>query len=153
MDKNVRVKSYRISIQILLALGAFGCGASLSAGNVPDGGGNASDAGTDAKNGFPEWWDPECGNIGGTCDSSLCRTPQIQVFAPNCGASVLTAGGCVKKDSASTGWGCWVRLSDGTILESLDNPVTHAGLETCQAAGLTAEFGYYAPSCPDGGGQ
>jgi hypothetical protein len=140
------MKGRQITVQILLAFGIFGCSQSFPAGKV-------NDATADPGNAFRQWWDPKCGAVSDTCDSSSCRTTQLVVFAPSCGPSKTVAAGCVPKDSVTTGWGCWVRGSDGTVIESLDIPSSIDGLKTCQAVGLTTTIGYYTPQCPDGGSQ
>jgi hypothetical protein len=100
---------------------------------------------------FPEWWDPVCGTKERTCDLNLCRTSSLQVSPLPCGDIQMVVAGCIRKDSGTTGWGCWVRSATNQIIQSEDLPLTADGLQTCQAAGVTNDFGFYQPACPDGG--
>jgi hypothetical protein len=111
----------------------------------------SADSGGDAQSGYQPWQYPDCTKSDGSCMSS-CMPAQLQVAKSACGQSAKIDAGCVPKNLAGGGWGCWVRVSDDEVIITLDVPNTSAGLETCYSAGLTSSP-ESLPSCPDGGGS
>jgi hypothetical protein len=125
---------------VALLLGALGCGANRAA--VPE---------AAVPEEFPQWWDPSCGTPSAACKATECRPSQVVVYSSLCSKPITISTGCIPKNSGSTGWGCWVRTSDRTVLESIDPPVSYYGLQSCVADGLTSQYGYFSPSCPYAG--
>ena len=141
-----KVTEFGLFVSLVLA----SCGGNRAV--MPDGGSDVSIANDAGDVSFPQWWDPACTTAEGTCNLHTCRPGQIMEFTPPCGAMTTITAGCLSKETTTNGWGCWVRNSDGEVLQTLDVPLSFSGLQTCQEAGLTADYGFFDPQCSDGGG-
>ncbi len=100
---------------------------------------------------FPQWWDPACSTSAAGCTDPNCRSANLNVSSTLCAASTSVQAGCVREDSTSIGWACFVRLSDGAVIITMDYPSSLTGLEPCYEAGVTSGPGEPTPQCSDAG--
>lgn len=103
----------------------------------------------DGGDGFPQWWSPDCAQSKGQCTDPNCMPVMVSVSSNVCGSFQSVSVGCLP-GYGGNGAGCWVRLSDGTIIISPAAPPSPAGLVTCTQAGLTpVGSGNPIPTCHD----
>ena len=113
--------------------------------------GKSTDGSAASGEDYSPWWDPTCKTRDGLCDT--CRPAQLTVWQTKCGASMTIMAGCIPSDSVTDGWGCYVRLDDGQIVQTEASPMSLDGFTSCIDAGLTNVHGYFYAQCADGGGD
>ena len=147
------MKDIAFATNLLFVLGAVGCGKSALSDISNDAALDArpSDGARDADISFSQWWDPACGAPQATCEHPDCRPTELVQYTSACATAVSLSTGCVSNKAELVEWHCWVRVSDGTILESQDYPLSQDGLQSCQQAGLQQGEGFYEPPCGDAG--
>jgi hypothetical protein len=82
-----------------------------------------------------------------------CHQATLYVSESKCAPQVKVAAGCLPGGRAFQGWGCYVRKSNGEVIQTTDAPpITLDGIESCYTAGITESISGISPyECSDGG--